>query len=53
MYGCIYGSMYFRCVCGMELKLGMLVGDGPKRINSIFSKRPQQISYVKRGKMLL
>ena len=42
MYVCMYvcPAMRFAMLRGIELKLGIGVGDGPTRFVGIFSKRP-------------
>ena len=41
MYVCMYvGLCVSPCFEGIELKLGMGVGDGPTRFVGMFSKRP-------------
>ena len=55
MYVCMYvcPAMRFVMLRGIELKVGMGVGDGPMRFVGTFSKRPHQRSKVIQGSICL
>ena len=49
----VYPAMHFAMLSGIELKVGMGVGDGPTRFVGIFSRRPHLRSKVIQGSICL